>query len=72
MSNKDTIKNTIDDVRDTANEAKHRTVAEAEHARRDIAGNDMTLGDKTKSAANELKNRAQAEIDKTKRELRHD
>ncbi len=72
MSNKDILKNTVDDARDATNEAKHRIVAETEHARRDVAGNDMSLGDKAKSAANEVKNRAQAEIDKTKRELRHD
>jgi hypothetical protein len=74
MSNNDAIKNsvkdTVDNARDAANELKHRTSAELERAKRDTLGDEMTLGEKAKSGANELKNRAQAEIDKAKREVR--
>jgi hypothetical protein len=59
------------DLKDTANEVKHRTIAEAEHLKRDAFGDEMTTGEKLKSGANELRSRAAAEIDKAKRDLRH-
>jgi hypothetical protein len=65
------VKDLANDVRDATNEAKHRTVAEAENLKRDVLGDEMTAGEKIKSGANELKNRTQAELDKAKRELRH-
>lgn len=65
-----TVKDAIDNVRDTANEARHRSTADAEHARRDATGDEMTLGEKATSVANEVKNRTQAEIDKAKRGVR--
>ena len=58
------------DVKDAANEAKHRVIAEGEHAKRETLGNDMTLTEKGASTWKEAKNRTQAEIDKTKREVR--
>ena len=64
------VKDAAKDVRDAANEAQHRVVAEAEKTKRDLLGDEMTPGEKLKSGANELKNRAQAEVDKAKRELR--
>lgn len=66
----DHIKDAAADLRDTAEEIKHRTVAEAEKLKRDALGDELTTGEKLHSGANELKNRAQAEIDKAKRELR--
>lgn len=68
MSNtgKDIVKN----VRDTVDEAKHRTIADAERARRETLGDEMTPGEKVKSGANEAKHRVEAEIDKGKREVR--
>ena len=64
------VKDAVHDVKDAANETKHRTVAEAERLKRDALGDEMTTGEKLESHANELKNRAQAEIDKTKRQVR--
>ncbi len=58
------------DVKDTANEAKHRVIAENERAKRKTLGDEMTLPEKGESTWNEGKNRTQAEIDKTKREVR--
>jgi hypothetical protein len=71
MSFKEGLEKLGPDVKDSANEAKHRVNAEGERAKRDLLGDSMPLGDKAKSAVNELKNRGAAEIDKTKREVRH-
>jgi hypothetical protein len=70
MDIKQKIKDTVEDVRDAASEALHRSTAEAERARRDLAGDEMTTGEKIKSGANEAANRTQAEIDKAKRQIR--
>ncbi len=67
---KDDVKKVQNDLKDTAKQVKHRTIAEAEHLKRDAFGDEMTAGEKLKSGANELKNRAAAEIDKAKRDLR--
>ena len=66
----DAIKGTVDDVRDRGHENAHRSEAETERMRREVAGDAMDPGEKAGSAVNEAKNRAQAEIDKMKRELR--
>ncbi len=66
----DAIKHGVDDTRDALNEARHRTEAEAERAKRDVAGESMTPGEKVGSALNEGKERVLAEVDKTKRETR--
>lgn len=68
---KDDSKKLQSDLKDTAKEVKHRTIAEAEHLKRAAFGGEMTTGEKLKSGVNELGNRAAAEIDKTKRDLRH-
>lgn len=59
-----------EDARDATHEAAHRTVAEAERLKRDVAGDEMTPGEKLRSGANEAKHRVEAEVDKTKREVR--
>ncbi|MBC5806453.1 MAG: hypothetical protein DLM53_11640 [Candidatus Eremiobacter antarcticus] len=61
---------TVDDVKDTMDEAKHRSKAEAEQTKRDVAGQDMTATEKAKSAAKEGANRVEADWDKTKRDVR--
>ena len=66
----DAVKRTVDDVRDAAHEGGHRSAADAEHARRDLLGDEMRPSEKAGSIADEAKNRAQAEVDKIKRELR--
>jgi hypothetical protein len=71
MSIKNEIKDTVKNARDAANETLHRSTADAEHVRREVDGDEMTLGEKAKSGANELKNRLQAEADKAKREARN-
>ena len=71
MSFKDSLEKTGRDIKDTANEAKHRVGAEAEQAKRVVAGDEMPVGEKAKSVVNEIKNRTQAELDRTKREIRN-
>lgn len=66
----DAIKGTIDDARDRVHEKAHRSEAETEKMRRDVAGDAMDPAEKAGSVVNEAKNRAQAEIDAMKRELR--
>lgn len=68
---KNAIGKGIDNIKDSASEAMHRSTAEAEKTRRDVAGDDMTASEKLGSMFNEGKNRAQAEVDEGKRDLRN-
>jgi gas vesicle protein len=66
----DTIKKVVDDTKDAVNEVSHRTNAEVERAKRDVAGDEMSAGEKVKSVVKEGSERTKAEIDKVKREVR--
>jgi len=66
----DAVEDTVKNVRDTVNEASHRSEARAEEEKRVVAGDAMTPGEKADSLVNEGKNRVQAEWDKTKRDVR--
>ncbi|HET9342156.1 MAG TPA: hypothetical protein VFO25_04505 [Candidatus Eremiobacteraceae bacterium] len=66
----DDVKKTVDDAKDAASEIKHRSEAEIEKAKRDIAGDDMTTGEKVKSVVHEDVERTKADVDKAKREVR--
>ncbi len=68
----DAIKDTVDNVRDGSNEAGHRTQANAEQQKRNLAGDEMTTGQKAGSLLNQGKNEVQADYDKTKRDVRND
>ena len=70
MDIKKSVKDGIDNTRDAAREAIHRSTADAERAQRELDGDEMTAGEKAKSVGNEVKNRTQAEMDKIKREVR--
>jgi hypothetical protein len=70
MDIKDSLKNMVGAVKDSISEAGHKSTAEAEAARRDVAGDTMTPGEKLGSMANEAKNNVQAEIDHSKVEAR--
>lgn len=72
MDLKDSIKNTVETVKDSVNEGLHKSTAEAEHARRETAGDTMTTGEKVNSMANEVKNNVQAGTDHAKVEARKD
>jgi hypothetical protein len=66
----DNIKKATDDVKDATREVKHRTEAELEHAKRDIAGEEMTSGEKVKSFLHEDLENTKADVDKAKRVVR--
>jgi len=70
MGLKHEIDKVIDDVKDASSEAQHRSVAEGEQAKRDLAGDAMTPGEKVGSAVNQAKNTVQAEVDRAKRDVR--
>jgi ElaB/YqjD/DUF883 family membrane-anchored ribosome-binding protein len=70
MDIKNELRNVVGAVKDAVSEVGHKSTAEAEHARRDIAGDTMTTGEKLGSVANEVKNNAQAGIDHAKVEAR--
>ena len=70
MSIKDDLKNTVGAIKDSFREATHKNTAEAEHERRDLAGDTLTPGEKLGSIANEAKNNVQAGVDHAKAEAR--
>ena len=70
MSIKDDLNNVIGAVKDTFSEAGHKSTAEAERTRREVAGDTMTPGEKVGSVANEAKNNVQAGVDHAKVEAR--
>jgi len=67
----DAVKRTTDNVKDAIHEGQHRTAAEAEKARRESLGGELSGTEKAKSVVNEAKHRTQAEIDAAKRDLRN-
>ena len=60
----------VKDVRDAASEAMHRSAADAERDRREMAGDTMTPGEKASSVMDEAKQRIEEGVDKTKRSVR--
>ena len=71
MGLKDEFKKVVDNVKDAVSEAGHRSEAEGEQAKRDVAGDTMTTGEKAGSMLNQAKNNVQAEADSTKRDIRN-
>jgi F0F1-type ATP synthase membrane subunit b/b' len=72
MGLKEDIAKALDNVKDAVSEAGHRSAAEEEQAKRDIAGEAMTPGEHVASVANQAKHTVQADIDETKRDLRNE
>lgn len=64
------VKKAVDDAKDALREVKHRTEADIEHAKRDVAGDEMTTGEKVKSFVKEDVENTKADVDKAKREIR--
>lgn len=71
MGLKDEFVKVVDNVKDSFSEAGHRSEAEAEQAKRDVAGDRMTVGENVSSMANQAKHSVAAEIDATKQDLRN-
>jgi hypothetical protein len=70
MGLKDDIVKGIEDIKDSISEAAHRSNAQAEQTKRDVAGDEMTVGQKAGSALNQAKESVQANYDETKRNVR--
>jgi hypothetical protein len=66
----DDLKKAVENTKDAAHELEHRTKAGFEHAKRDIAGDTMTTGEKVKSFVDEDVEKTKADIDEAKRKLR--
>ncbi len=60
------------DVKDAADELKHRTQAAGERADRAVQGDKMPLGEAIKSHVAQKVHETKAEIDRAKREVRHE
>jgi len=58
------------DVKDTADELKHRFKAGEERGKREAAGDEMTTTEKVESTLKEAGHTTAAEFDKAKREIR--
>ena len=72
MSLKDDLQNTFESIKDTFSEAGHKSTAEAERTRREVAGDTMTPGETIDSVAHEAANNVQAGMDHAKVEARKD
>ena len=70
MALKDEFDRSVDNTKDAVNEAKHRSEAEAERAKRELAGDSMTATEKVGSVLNEAKKNVEAGIDHVKRDVR--
>jgi histidinol phosphatase-like PHP family hydrolase len=66
----DGIKKAVENVADAVNEAGHKSTAEGEHAKREVAGDAMTPGENVKSIVNEGKENLLGGVDHAKREIR--
>jgi hypothetical protein len=64
------LKNGLGAIKDSISEGAHKGAADAEHAKRDVAGDSLTTGEKVSSIANEAKNNVQAGVDHAKVEAR--
>ena len=71
MGLKDAINKVVDNVKDTANEVTHKSAADAEQAKRDVAGDQMTPGEHLGSMANQAKEEIQGETAAAKRDVRN-
>lgn len=71
MGLKDEFNKVVENVKDAASETGHRSDAEGEQAKRDVAGDTMTTSEKAGSMLNQAKNNVQAKADSTKRDIRN-
>jgi len=67
----DNVKDAGKNVKDEVSEGIHRGTADAEQKKREIAGDQMTTGEKADSIINQEKQTAQADIDAMKRDARN-
>ena len=72
MGLKEEFVKVVDNVKDAINEGTHRSAAEAEQAKRDVAGDEMTPGENIASMANQAKHSVAADVDGAKQDIRND
>jgi hypothetical protein len=66
----DAVEHGAEDVKDWASEAGHRGAAEGEQAKRDVAGDTLTPGERAGSVLNQGKEELLAGVDHAKRDVR--
>jgi hypothetical protein len=66
----DAVKKGAENVKDTVSELGHRTAAEGEQTKRDVAGDEMTLGEKAGSVIHQGTETVKGDIDAGKRDVR--
>jgi hypothetical protein len=66
----DAAKKAAANLKDAIGEAGHRGAAEGEATKRDLAGDEMTPGEKLGSALNQAKETTLADVDHLKRDVR--
>ncbi len=66
----DVVKKAAANVKDAVTEAAHRGAADGEEAKRDLAGDEMTPGEKLGSVVNQAKETTLADVDRLKRDVR--
>ncbi len=71
MGLKDELGKAVDNIKDAANEASHKSAAEAEQGKRDVAGDQMTASEKAGSMLNQAKESVQGDGSATKRDVRN-
>ena len=71
MGIKDEFNKVVDNVKDTMSEGAHKSEAEGEQAKRDVAGDSMSPSEKAGSMFNQAKNDVQGDTDAAKRDIRN-
>ena len=66
----DNVKDAGKNIKDEVSEGIHRGTADAEQKKREIAGDQLSTGEKANSIINQEKQTAQADIDAMKRDVR--
>jgi len=67
----DKVKDVVENVKDEVSEGIHRGTASAEQKKRELAGDEMTPGEKASSMIEQGKQTVQADIDAMKRDDRN-
>ena len=67
----DTVKDTVDNVKDATSEALHRVAAQVEQQKRNVAGQGMTTDAKAGSIRSQAKSAAEADVDAMRRAERN-
>ena len=67
----DELGKVVDNVKDGLSEATHKSAADGEQAKRDIAGDALTPGEKLGSIANQAKESVLGNVDAAKQDVRN-